>query len=190
MVPMLVRALAWLPLLQAVLGTGVASPPPLPLTVGACAGNMDTVEDCLNFDCGSCGNACCMLRFRVADDPERSMSLMMTSFDQGGPDGEYRWLPDHLGVTGFRDDRSRQTGLAFVGLLSHTAAPGDIQTLHIAIVQDDGGGSRLDIASTSLSPLTASFCDGGQNYTNILMAMKGVPWGSRFETELLEPTAK
>eukprot|EP00929_Paragymnodinium_shiwhaense_P088626 TRINITY_DN4892_c0_g1_i9.p1 TRINITY_DN4892_c0_g1~~TRINITY_DN4892_c0_g1_i9.p1 ORF type:complete len:252 (-),score=13.06 TRINITY_DN4892_c0_g1_i9:268-1023(-) len=181
-----VLALAWFSA-QSVLGTAVGSPPLL-LTVGTCAGNRDTAEYCLNFDCGSCGSSCCMLRFRVADDPERTMNLMKTSFDQGGPDGAYVWLPGHLGLTGFRDERSREKGVAFVGLLSHTTNQGEIQALNIAIVQEDGGGSRLDMASTSLASLqSTSNCDRGQNYKNILMAMKGVTWRSPFEIELLEP---
>eukprot|EP00929_Paragymnodinium_shiwhaense_P058202 TRINITY_DN29148_c1_g2_i1.p1 TRINITY_DN29148_c1_g2~~TRINITY_DN29148_c1_g2_i1.p1 ORF type:complete len:334 (+),score=15.46 TRINITY_DN29148_c1_g2_i1:54-1004(+) len=157
--------------------------PPISLTTGTCSLNDDSVEDCLNFDCGSCGNSCCMLRFRVADDVEGTMNLLKTSFDVGGPDGEYTWLPDHLGLAGFRDDRPRGMGVAFVGLLSHRTSDGDIQRLNIAIVAEEDGGSRLDITSMSQT----SACDGGQNYKNIFMAMRGVPWRTSFKAEPVEP---
>eukprot|EP00929_Paragymnodinium_shiwhaense_P028871 TRINITY_DN16663_c0_g1_i2.p1 TRINITY_DN16663_c0_g1~~TRINITY_DN16663_c0_g1_i2.p1 ORF type:complete len:172 (-),score=7.20 TRINITY_DN16663_c0_g1_i2:540-1055(-) len=132
-----------------VMAGNVANPPSV-LSVGTCARG-STVADCDYFDCGSCGvAACCMLRFRVVESPADSMTLLQTSLDGvGGPDGGYSWLPDYLGVAGFRDDRARGVGLDFVGVLSHSTVEGEMQRLNIAILNEDGGGSRLDISSLS-----------------------------------------
>merc|ERR1712176_997239 len=61
---------------------------------GSCGGDKPSkVEDCLNVDMGSCGNACCKLVMNVLEDPATVANRLNSSLANGGPDGYYTLQP-------------------------------------------------------------------------------------------------
>jgi len=144
--------------------------------VGSCGGDKPSkVGDCQNVDLGSCGNACCKLLVHVKEDPMTAAKLLNSSLANGGPDGYYtRQLLDE-GVTGFFDLSALKPGLPVIGQVHHvTSGPKHYtDTIDFTITATDSGSV---IKAFSLSLVGGALGDNGQNYKNIVMALKNVQW--------------
>jgi hypothetical protein len=160
--------------------------------VGSCGSKSPSnVTDCQNVDFGSCGNACCKLEFLVSEDPLAAMQKLNASFTDGGADGYYKLQMTAEKTLGFGDLRAFHPpgGYQFLGQVHHTTSgPAhyvDEINLSIRPQQCDKGflcnaqGSIITAFSTSL--IAGALGDNGQNYKNIVMAMKNVAWMSPFE---------
>jgi len=155
--------------------------------VGSCGGaNPSKVADCQNADMGSCGNACCKLLFTVAEDPLSAMQKLNASFANGGADGLYTLQMTAEGTLGFGDLRALKipSGEQFIGQVHHkTSGPKhyvDVIDFNIRAAQCKEGvvcnGEGSVIKAFSLSLIGGALGDNGQNYKNIVNAMKNVEW--------------
>eukprot|EP00933_Yihiella_yeosuensis_P007497 TRINITY_DN112573_c0_g1_i1.p1 TRINITY_DN112573_c0_g1~~TRINITY_DN112573_c0_g1_i1.p1 ORF type:complete len:189 (-),score=35.35 TRINITY_DN112573_c0_g1_i1:89-655(-) len=147
---------------------------------GTCGqGSPSKVSDCQNNDCGSCGNACCRLSFTVEESTEEAVKLLNESMAKGGPDGYYSRQKTAEGPIGFGDLRPYKKPIDFIGQVHHlTDGPGNYTDLITFTIAKSGQGSLIEAFSLSL--IAGAYCDAGQNYKNIVMAMKGVSWKSPF----------
>eukprot|EP00929_Paragymnodinium_shiwhaense_P108997 TRINITY_DN75354_c0_g1_i1.p1 TRINITY_DN75354_c0_g1~~TRINITY_DN75354_c0_g1_i1.p1 ORF type:complete len:189 (-),score=42.53 TRINITY_DN75354_c0_g1_i1:259-825(-) len=137
------------------------------------------LEDCGNNDCGSCGNACCKLQFHVSEGTEEAMKTLNASLAGGGPDGFYQLQPTAEGGFGFGDLRPYKKPIDFIGKVTHlTSGPGHYTDMVTITIAPHAAGSVIDMFSVSL--IGGAFCDAGQNYKNIVMAMKGASWNQAF----------
>jgi hypothetical protein len=143
---------------------------------GSCGGDKPSkVLDCQNVDMGSCGNACCKLLLHVQEDPVTAAKLLNTSLANGGPDGYYtrQFLAEK--VTGFFDLSVLKAGLPVIGQVHHmTSGPAHYNdTIDITITKTSSGSV---IKAFSISLIGGALGDNGQNYKNIVMALKSVAW--------------
>lgn len=131
------------------------------------------VADCQNVDMGSCGNACCKMSFVVEQDPLTAMSYLNNSLNAGGLDGAYQLQLTAEGSLGFGDLRAFKIpgGEQFIGQAHHMAGRyTDVVNFNI---RPEVNGPGSVIKAFSLSLIAGALGDNGQNYKNILMAMKG-----------------
>lgn len=155
--------------------------------VGTCGSTSpSTVSDCQNVDFGSCGNACCRLQFTVDEDPLAAMQKLNSSFADGGADGYFKLQMTHEKTLGFADIRAFKPpgGYEFIGQVHHTTSgPAHyVDEVNFNIrpqqcaegVDCSASGSIIKAFSTSL--IAGALGDNGQNYKNIVMAMKNVDW--------------
>eukprot|EP00427_Karlodinium_veneficum_P021291 CAMPEP_0169119792 /NCGR_PEP_ID=MMETSP1015-20121227/31753_1 /TAXON_ID=342587 /ORGANISM="Karlodinium micrum, Strain CCMP2283" /LENGTH=198 /DNA_ID=CAMNT_0009182711 /DNA_START=44 /DNA_END=640 /DNA_ORIENTATION=+ len=159
--------------------------------VGSCGSTKPSnVTDCQNVDLGSCGNACCKLLFTVKEDPTPAMTKLNSSLAGGGLDGFYTLQRTAGGNLGF-DDLSKfklPNNVAFVGQVHHmTSGPmhfNDTIDFNIKPQQCESGveceATGSIITAFSLSLIAGALGDNGQNYKNIVMAMKGA-FGKTFD---------
>ena len=130
--------------------------------------------DCENNDCGSCGNACCKLQFKLrgVTDVEAANAINRT-ISGGGPDGRYFVLPLAGGGTGVADLRKYNISKSFVGQTIHTTLKRQYNdTIDFNIAPGDGSGAVVD--GFSISQIGGALCDDGQNYKNIVTLMKAI----------------
>jgi hypothetical protein len=161
--------------------------------VGTCGPTSpSTVQDCLNVDSGSCANACCGLQFLVDEDPLTAMQKLNASFAEGGADGSYTLQMTAEKTLGFGDLRPFHApgGEQFLGQVHHKTTGGYVDEVDISIrpKQCTGAGMSIDcngegsiIRAFSTSLIAGALGDNGQNYKNIVMAMKNVAWKTPFQ---------
>merc|ERR1712127_680540 len=138
------------------------------------------VSDCQNGDHGSCGNACCSLTVTLTVSATEAYNVLSSSFDTGGPDGQFTKNPMAEGGFGFANltglppvSSGFGSGDAFIGQLNHMTTGGKYHfndTVNFNIV-DSEGGATMNAFSTSL--IGGAYGDAGQSYKNIIMALKG-----------------
>jgi len=169
--------------------TGLPLRSPSSANVGSCgAADPSKVSDCQNVDMGSCGNACCKLQFVVAEDPLSAMQKLNSSFANGGADGSYNLQMTAEGTLGFGDLRAFKipSGEQFIGQVHHkTSGPKhyeDVINFNIRPKQCAQGvecnGEGSIIKAFSLSLIGGALGDNGQNYKNIVNAMKNAGWST------------
>merc|ERR1712039_489085 len=89
--------------------------------------------------------------------------------------GYYTLQPLAEGVTGFFDLSVFKAGLPFIGQVHHmTSGPKHYNDTIDFTITKSGSGSV--IKAFSLSLIGGALGDNGQNYKNIVMAMKSVQW--------------
>lgn len=148
--------------------------------VGTCGRTTTSrVQDCDHPDFGFCVTACCKLAFIVQEAPSEASRLLNASFAHGGPDSAYTLQRLAKGILGFTR-RIQQGTLRFIGQARHMVSGvkhfNDTMDILVAPHTD---GSLITVFSKS--EVGGVLNDFGQNYKNIVMAMKGVPWGRHFE---------
>jgi len=155
--------------------------------VGSCGGARPSlVEDCQNVDFGGCGGACCNVVASLEKmDMTTAMQILNSSLADGGPDGGYALQMTAEGTAGFGD--VRPYGGGWIGQVKHTTVGGFVDQVNFHIQQGDGiWGSK--IAAFSVSEIGGALQDNGQNYKNIVMALKGAFPGEIFIDETLDGT--
>jgi len=136
------------------------------------------VSDCQNGDHGSCGNACCSLTVTLTVSATEAYNVLSSSFDTGGPDGQFTKNPMAEGGFGFANltglppvSSGFGSGDAFIGQLNHMTTGGKYHfndTVNFNIV-DSEGGATMNAFSTSL--IGGAYGDAGQGYKNLMMLL-------------------
>jgi len=143
--------------------------------VGSCGGEKPSpVEDCQNVDYGSCGNACCKMDFSVEGTSTSVMTQLNASLSNGGVDGNYELKMTAEGTLGFGDliQFGSPFGFDYIGQVHHTTSgPAHyVDTVNFNIKTGKSGHSTLRAFSTS--QIAGALGDNGQNYKNIVTAIK------------------
>merc|ERR1712066_330931 len=103
--------------------------------------------------------------------------MINSSLVQGGPDGAFTLQMTAEGTLGFGDLRQFKipSGEQFIGQVHHmTSGPKHYNdTIDFTISKTDTGSV---IKAFSLSLIGGALGDNGQNYKNIVMALKSVQW--------------
>lgn len=155
--------------------------PPLPhpaQVVGTCGTESPSkVEDCQNVDFGSCGGACCKLDFNVQGTTKEVVNRLNMTLGTTGPDYYYWPQPTAEGVRGFADLTlmGSPMGFDYIGEVSHTTSgPGHyVDYIRFNIRQSPAmNGSYSVVRAHSISGIGGALSDNGQNYKNIMTAMK------------------
>jgi len=147
--------------------------------VGTCGMESPSkVEDCQNVDFGSCGGACCKLDFNVQGTTMEVVNRLNMTLSTTGPDYYYWPQMTAEGVRGFADltVMGSPMGFDYIGEVSHTTSgPGhyvDYIRFNIRNSTAAMNGSYSVVRVHSISGIGGALGDNGQNYKNIMTAMK------------------
>merc|ERR1712194_215120 len=162
--------------------------------VGSCGSAQPSkVQDCQNVDMGSCGNACCKLEFTVEETPEEAMMKLNSSLAGGGPDGNYKLQLTAEGTLGFGDLSKFHIpdGVQYIGQVHHfTSGPKHYEDTIDFTIYDRQPASGSSIHAFSLSLIGGAYGDNGQNYKNIVTAMKAFGKYSKLDVDHSCPAPK
>lgn len=156
--------------------------------IGTCGDDSHgPVDDCANIDFGTCGNACCKLDFKVSGNTDFVKDTLNKTLADGGPDGFYELQVTDQGTLGFGDLKQfgSPMGADWIGHVFHTCSGPKhyVDTVNFNIKQISDDVSKVRAFSTS--QVGGAFGDSGQNYKNIMMAMKAA-FGSEFTSEFVD----
>merc|ERR1712203_1118083 len=155
--------------------------------VGTCGlESPSKVEDCQNVDFGSCGGACCKLDFDVEGTTVEVVNKLNLTLGTTGPD-EYYW-PQRTaeGSLGFADLTlmGSPMGFDYIGEVSHTTSGQghyvDYIRFNIRNSTTGMNGSHSVVRAHSISGIGGALSDNGQNFKNIMTAMKAA-FGSNIQ---------
>lgn len=132
--------------------------------------------DCDRPDCGSCGNACCMLQFTMfSQSPKDAYTGITKSLQGGGADGRYTLIHD-------ADYTSANISAQYVIQGWHTTLTHHYNdTMNLVIYANpEGPKTSSRVSAFSTSQIGGALCDAGQNYKNLVGFVKGlkVPYAS------------
>jgi len=124
--------------------------------------------DCQNVDFGSCGGACCKLDFILPHSAQAVVTALNKSLGDGGADHMYTLQTLAEGPLGFA--QVDKDGEKFIGQVVHKTAGGFNDTLNFRIEQ--AGANHSKVRAFSVSQIGGVGMDNGQNFKNIMLAMK------------------
>merc|ERR1712232_637199 len=152
------------------------------IIVGTCGlDSPSKVEDCQNVDFGSCGGACCKLDIQVAGTTKETVEKLNSTMSLAsfGPDGYYWPQATAEGALGFADltVMGSPMGFDYIGQVTHTTSgPGhyvDYINFNIKNYTDEMMSDAYSVVRAhSISHIGGALSDNGQNYKNIMAAMK------------------
>lgn len=132
---------------------------------------------CERVDCGTCGNACCKLRYEFphTTDAQHLRDNLFKTLSNGGPDQRYALQATAEGTFGFADlrqfnvTRNGNTYL-YLGQADHQTEDCPYHDLINFDIYQRGEALFLEVFS--ISKQAGSLCDIGQNYKNIYDVIK------------------
>eukprot|EP00455_Lapot_gusevi_P008141 TRINITY_DN13511_c0_g1_i2.p1 TRINITY_DN13511_c0_g1~~TRINITY_DN13511_c0_g1_i2.p1 ORF type:complete len:191 (+),score=55.23 TRINITY_DN13511_c0_g1_i2:76-573(+) len=130
--------------------------------------------DCKREDCGSCGNACCMVNYEI-DLPAKSLKMKLEDLlRSGGPDHLYSLqVPAGSSVPEFCDIKQYNKGGDYMGQAIHTTRVYRFNdTVNFFLTAKSETQTVLKVFS--LSQIAGALCDEGQNYKNIIGVVKAL----------------
>ncbi|XP_013383015.1 uncharacterized protein LOC106153584 [Lingula anatina] len=121
----------------------------------------------LRKDCGTCGNACCALQFIVGGSSEPIYEEFSNFLMKGGTDGWYFYSDS-------TDLRSQNVSADFIIQGYYSSILNRYQnTLNFA-VEKSTNLQMVSVRAFSISNVTGTYCDAGQNYKNLVQFMIGL----------------
>ncbi|XP_072026759.1 uncharacterized protein [Amphiura filiformis] len=126
--------------------------------------------DCDRPDCGSCGNACCTLKFTLFNkSPKEAYNDMTKALTAGGADGRYTF------IAGSDNTKYNISCLYQIQGWHTTLEHHYNDTLNFSIYGNpDGPASSSLVTAFSISQIAGALCDAGQNYKNLVGYFKGL----------------
>eukprot|EP01060_Flectonema_neradi_P024566 TRINITY_DN33509_c0_g1_i1.p1 TRINITY_DN33509_c0_g1~~TRINITY_DN33509_c0_g1_i1.p1 ORF type:complete len:190 (+),score=29.07 TRINITY_DN33509_c0_g1_i1:64-633(+) len=153
-----------------------------------CNGGPATDPDCQNHDMGSCGTACCRLKFTfpVGTDAVALKDDLEKTLSNGGPDGRYAWQTTAGGTFGFSVDFMKTYGIypyRFLGQAYHTTPFPDgtlvksgpyRDTINFLIYEDAQLANRTTLRAFANSDINGALGDNGMTYKEIMLAVRNL----------------
>lgn len=124
--------------------------------------------DCDRNDCGSCGNACCLLEFEFSSTtPENVYNLFVKNLKAGGADGRYTFI-------GGSDLRQYNVSADFILQGWHSTLVHHYNDTLDFTFSSASNSKMTTVKAFSISQIAGAYCDSGQNYKNLVGFVKGL----------------
>eukprot|EP00117_Sycon_ciliatum_P045489 scpid90609/ scgid32690/ len=137
--------------------------------------------DCDHNSCGGCGNACCLVGFRITSEMTSTQvnDAIVTSLKSGGADGRYTFVGDE----DLRQYKIPDGTQFLLQAIHSTKVHHYNDTLNFAIGEHAESGHVM-VRGFSISQIYGAYCDDGQNYKNVVGFIKGVTT-LKWESEIM-----
>ncbi|XP_065843358.1 uncharacterized protein [Oscarella lobularis] len=122
--------------------------------------------DCDNVDCGTCGNACCILNVTIPLPPAKVYEAMVASFKEGGADKRYTFV-------GSYDMTSDKIAAKYTMESIHMTKVEHYNDTQYFVIYENSMETST-VRAFSISQIYGAYCDYGQNYKNIVGYVKGL----------------
>ncbi|XP_062507139.1 uncharacterized protein LOC134183570 [Corticium candelabrum] len=122
--------------------------------------------DCDHVDCGTCGNACCILNVTFPMAAKTVYSAMIETLKKGGDDGRYTF-------TGSEDMTHDNMTAKYIIQSNHMTLVHHYNDTQNFLLYADNEMSTT-VRAFSISKIYGAYCDYGQNYKNLIGYVKGL----------------